>query len=466
MNTARRDNRGGRSGGRGPIWRPRYQASSEVNVAGSRPVGDHSGDASTTPGSGAANMVGRYSEVAVAPIGGITQKFSELLTSDNPPGPNSETIGFRNLSPNAQNSEQGQNVHVSVQPSKPSVSRTRTGPGYYSNLPSVSYHSALGSRTPPMVQSYDKKEEKLSRTMISNIQHVRSSEEFHSGNNEGSSTKVECEISDSPNKGLSFDICEDRKKEPMRLKPSLFATNKAARNEKKRHMEGEDIKVFRPGMILLKGHLSLKDQVKLIKSCRDLGRGPGGFYQPGYRDGATLHLKMMCLGKHWEPQTGTYCDKRSFDEAKPPPIPDEFLQFVQQAIQVCHGYLESHYKGKNVRSIIPSISPNICIINFYTKTGKLGLHQDKDESQESLCKGLPVVSFSIGDTAEFLFGDHRDIDKADKVNLESGDVLIFGGESRHIFHGVSSISPNTAPKDLINETNLKAGRLNLTFREY
>lgn len=92
--------------------------------------------------------------------------------------------------------------------------------------------------------------------------------------------------------------------------------------------------------------------------------------------------------------------------------------------------------------------------------------QDKDETPESLRKRLPVVSFSIGDSAEFLYGDHRDIDGADKVKLDSGDVLIFGGESRHIFHGVSSISPNTAPNDLIEETNLKPGRLNLTFREY
>jgi len=40
---------------------------------------------------------------------------------------------------------------------------------------------------------------------------------------------------------------------------------------------------------------------------------------------------------------------------------------------------------------------------------------------------LPVVSFSIGETAEFLYGDVRDEEKLSKVDLESGDVLIFGG---------------------------------------
>lgn len=77
-----------------------------------------------------------------------------------------------------------------------------------------------------------------------------------------------------------------------------------------------------------------------------------------------------------------------------------------------------------------------------------------------------MVSFSVGDSAEFLYGDQRDIDKADKITLESGDVLIFGGKSRHIFHGVTAIIPDTGPKALLEETGLRTGRLNLTFRKY
>lgn len=92
--------------------------------------------------------------------------------------------------------------------------------------------------------------------------------------------------------------------------------------------------------------------------------------------------------------------------------------------------------------------------------------QDKDESRESLNKGLPVVSLSIGESAEFLYNDHRDTESAKKVILESGDVLIFGGKSRHIFHGVTAIKTRTAPMTLLDETHMRPGRLNLTFREY
>ena len=91
----------------------------------------------------------------------------------------------------------------------------------------------------------------------------------------------------------------------------------------------------------------------------------------------------------------------------------------------------------------------------------MGLHQDKDESPESLARGAPVVSFSIGDTARFLFGGLRRRDPVEKLRLESGDVFVFGGEARLRYHGVTRIEPGTGPGGLGFE-----GRLNLTFREF
>lgn len=92
--------------------------------------------------------------------------------------------------------------------------------------------------------------------------------------------------------------------------------------------------------------------------------------------------------------------------------------------------------------------------------------QDKDESSASLKRGSPVVSFSVGDTAVFTYGQDRDPDKAEKIALESGDILVFGGPARMIFHGVTSILPKSAPRELLDKSNLRPGRLNLTFREF
>ncbi|XP_075663712.1 DNA N(6)-methyladenine demethylase ALKBH1C-like isoform X2 [Castanea sativa] len=263
-----------------------------------------------------------------------------------------------------------------------------------------------------------------------------------------------------------FDLCPTKSEKTVMLKPPLLVQNRERRNEIKSSLEGQNVIVLRAGMVLLKSYISFSDQVKIVKKCRDLGLGPGGFYQPGYRDGAKLRLKMMCLGKNWDPDTGNYGDHRPVDEAKPPTIPAEFYQLVKKSIEDSHSLIQKNSKSSNVESILPWMSPNICLVNFYSENGRLGLHQDRDESQESLAKGLPVVSFSIGDKADFLYGDQRDVDKAEKVVLESGDVLIFGGKSRHIFHGVTAIHPNSAPKSLLEETKLRPGRLNLTFRQY
>ncbi|CAG7877613.1 unnamed protein product [Brassica rapa] len=255
-----------------------------------------------------------------------------------------------------------------------------------------------------------------------------------------------------------FDICLEKKW--FCLKSSSLELNK----EKRRATKGYASIVIRPGMVLLKNFLSINDQVMIVNKCRELGLGEGGFYQPGYGDGALLHLKMMCLGRNWDPQTSRYGDTRPHDGSIPPKIPFEFNQFVQKAIQDSQSLVAT--SSKKGEDEIPCMSPDICIANFYTSTGRLGLHRDKDESAKSIQKGLPVVSFSIGNSAEFLYGDQRDDDKADMVVLQSGDVLLFGGKSRNVFHGVRSILKDTAPKVLVQETNLRPGRLNLTFRQY
>ena len=108
-----------------------------------------------------------------------------------------------------------------------------------------------------------------------------------------------------------------------------------------------------------------------------------------------------------------------------------------------------------------TIEPDLCILNYYDAKGRMGLHQDKDESAESLAAGIPVVSVSLGDTARFLFGGLRRRDPVETLRLESGDAFVFGGPARLRYHGVSRIVPGTAPRELDC-----TGRFNLTFRQF
>jgi DNA oxidative demethylase len=100
------------------------------------------------------------------------------------------------------------------------------------------------------------------------------------------------------------------------------------------------------------------------------------------------------------------------------------------------------------------LEPEACLVNFYTSTAKMGLHQDRDE--QDFC--APVVSISLGDTALFRWGGTTRGGKTQSIKLESGDVFIFGGESRLCYHGIDRVYPGTS-------TLLKdGGRINLTMR--
>jgi alkylated DNA repair protein (DNA oxidative demethylase) len=98
--------------------------------------------------------------------------------------------------------------------------------------------------------------------------------------------------------------------------------------------------------------------------------------------------------------------------------------------------------------------PEACLINFYGPTAKMGLHQDRDETDFV----APVVSLSLGDCCLFRIGGLKRGDPTRSFRLNSGDVLVLGGEARLVFHGVDRIYPGTST--LLAE----GGRINLTMR--
>jgi alkylated DNA repair protein (DNA oxidative demethylase) len=98
--------------------------------------------------------------------------------------------------------------------------------------------------------------------------------------------------------------------------------------------------------------------------------------------------------------------------------------------------------------------PEACLVNFYDDDARMGLHQDRDEADLA----APVLSISLGDACLFRIGQTRRDGPTVSLRLESGDVVVLGGEGRLCFHGVDRIYP-------MSSTLLpKGGRLNLTLR--
>jgi alkylated DNA repair protein (DNA oxidative demethylase) len=201
-----------------------------------------------------------------------------------------------------------------------------------------------------------------------------------------------------------------------------------------------------PGAFHLPRYLPLESQQALVDRCRALMDGAVPGYVPTVRGGGVMHVRMLCLGRHWNGRLYRYEASRSdFDGLVVPPLPGELRQLANEI----------------AAGVGMPLDADLCILNYYDATGRMGVHQDKDESEDSLAAGHPVVSISVGDTARFQFGGFRRRDPVETIPLESGDAFVFGGPARLRYHGVSRIVPGTAPAGLEI-----SGRFNLTFRQY
>jgi alkylated DNA repair protein (DNA oxidative demethylase) len=101
----------------------------------------------------------------------------------------------------------------------------------------------------------------------------------------------------------------------------------------------------------------------------------------------------------------------------------------------------------------PAFVPDACLVNRYTAGARLTAHRDADEQNFA----QPIVSVSIGLPASFAFYGLTRGGKGRSVALEDGDVLVWGGPSRLVYHAVRPIKPGVHP--LTGEY-----RYNLTFR--
>ena len=101
-----------------------------------------------------------------------------------------------------------------------------------------------------------------------------------------------------------------------------------------------------------------------------------------------------------------------------------------------------------------NFQPDACLINRYEPGARLTVHQDKDEHDFH----QPIVSVSLGLPATFLFGGNTRKERPRRFQLQSGDVVVWGGPTRLAYHGVAPLKAGTS--DLTG-----ACRINLTFRK-
>ncbi len=196
-----------------------------------------------------------------------------------------------------------------------------------------------------------------------------------------------------------------------------------------------------PGVTLMRGR-ALAQQSGIITDIRSVvASSPFRFMKtPG---GRKMSVSTTCCGDY-----GWVSDHRGYryDSVDPltgapwPEMPSRFRSLASSAAEA------AGFAG---------FSPDSCLINRYRPGSKMSLHQDRDEQDLS----APIVSLSLGLPATFMFGGAQRADRPlTEILLEHGDVLVFGGEARLLFHGVKPLKEGNHP-------TLGSQRVNLTFRK-
>ena len=194
-----------------------------------------------------------------------------------------------------------------------------------------------------------------------------------------------------------------------------------------------------PGAVVLRGFASgradaLKDDVVAVAAAAPFRHlvTPGGF---------RMSVAMTNCG-----ELGWVSDRRGYryDPVDPgsgerwPALPEAFRALARDAA---------------ARAGYASFMPDACLVNRYAPGARLSMHQDRDEKDLR----APIVSVSLGLPALFLWGGHERTDKARRIALQHGDVVVWGGPSRLAYHSVMPLAEG-------EHRLLGRQRVNLTLR--
>jgi alkylated DNA repair protein (DNA oxidative demethylase) len=190
------------------------------------------------------------------------------------------------------------------------------------------------------------------------------------------------------------------------------------------------------GFRIYKGFLSPETQAGLVEDLRAMAvQAP--MFSPMTPYGKPMRVKMTSGGKY-----GWMSDRRGYryvtehpDGAAWPPIPQRVLAIWRDLVS-------------------RDRTPDCCLVNYYGEGARMGMHQDKDEADFS----WPVLSVSLGDDGLFRIGNQTRGGKTESIWLQSGDVVVMGGDARLTYHGVDKIRFGSSR--LLE----KGGRINLTCR--
>lgn len=190
------------------------------------------------------------------------------------------------------------------------------------------------------------------------------------------------------------------------------------------------------GVKVFKAALDREHQKELVSELRDIVSA-APLVTLRVKSGAPMSVRTSAAGKY-----GWFSDRAGYRYIPTHPSGTAWPQIPESILKIWMAVADTPR------------DPDCCLLNFYSGDSKMGMHQDKDESDFS----FPVVSISLGDAALFRVGGTTQGGSTQSVWLESGDICVIGGSARLAYHGVDRIRSDSS--SLLS----KGGRINLTLR--
>lgn len=160
---------------------------------------------------------------------------------------------------------------------------------------------------------------------------------------------------------------------------------------------------------------------------------------------------MTNLHLHGAQMAGIWAKAREFDAREPAKWPE--LGKLRWAASGFHyEWTERKYFKDDYSPVPPllhelgalcaetcgmTLDAEAVIVNYYKPNSTMGGHQDDVE----VTMDHPVVSISLGSDCVFLKGGLTKDEEPLQVLLRSGDIAIFGSNSRLSYHGVARVIP-------------------------
>ena len=189
-------------------------------------------------------------------------------------------------------------------------------------------------------------------------------------------------------------------------------------------MEKDIIKVA-DGVVVIKRCLSIEDQQRLAKIVINYGNLLG-------EDGVPNFSKSR--GRNYSNLDVYGNDDKQYMKA------------------ICEATMKDVH---SVDKLIPTCDPTHLLSLYYITGQGMGWHPDDGKNDGDM--DTPVISYTIGNSCIF---EYKIDEKILSEQLDSGDVIIFGGPQRLMYHRVKKVLRGTVPNNL----DIDDVRINLTFR--